>query len=82
MNLLAFIQAKHNLIFKVIMVLISAFVLSLMLPDRQVKGHRVDAFSLAQGGDQIADAWHAHSTGESRGEARDAKCRSQAAAIA
>lgn len=45
MNLLTFIQAKHNLIFKVIMVMLCSLCLALMLPDRQVKGHRVDAFS-------------------------------------
>jgi cyclic-di-AMP phosphodiesterase PgpH len=45
MNLLNFIQAKHNLIFKIFMVLLCSFLLSLMMPDRQVKGHRVDAFS-------------------------------------
>ncbi len=45
MNILAYIQAKHNLVFKLIFVITCSFLLSLMLPDRPVKGHRVDSFN-------------------------------------
>jgi cyclic-di-AMP phosphodiesterase PgpH len=45
MGILSFIQAKHNLIFKVFMVLVCSFVIAWLLPDRQVKGHKVDAFT-------------------------------------
>jgi cyclic-di-AMP phosphodiesterase PgpH len=44
-NLLAFIQAKHNLIFKVFMVVVCSFFMAWLLPDRSVKGHKVDAFT-------------------------------------
>jgi putative nucleotidyltransferase with HDIG domain len=44
-NLLAFIQAKHNLIFKLVMVLVCSFVIAALLPDKPVKGHKVDSFS-------------------------------------
>lgn len=45
MNLLAYIQAKHNLVFKMIIVAFCSFLLSLMLPDKEIKGHKVDAFT-------------------------------------
>ena len=45
MNLLSYIQAKHNLIFKMIIVALCSFLLSLMLPDKEIKGHKVDSFT-------------------------------------
>src|SRR4051812_44800941 len=45
MNLLAYIQAKHNLIFKLVFVFFCSLLLAHMLPDRPVKGHRVDSFT-------------------------------------
>ncbi len=45
MNLLGYIQAKHNLVFKLVLVALCSFLLSLMLPDRDVKGHKVDSFT-------------------------------------
>jgi cyclic-di-AMP phosphodiesterase PgpH len=44
-NILAFIQAKHNLIFKVFMVFVCSFAIAWMLPDKRVKGHKVDSFT-------------------------------------
>jgi putative nucleotidyltransferase with HDIG domain len=44
-DILYFIQAKHNLVFKVVMVLVCSFVIALLLPDKRVKGHKVDSFS-------------------------------------
>ena len=45
MNLLSFIRAKHNLVFKLFLVALVSFLVSLMLPNRTVKGHRVDSFT-------------------------------------
>jgi cyclic-di-AMP phosphodiesterase PgpH len=45
MEVLAYIRAKHNLIFKLLLVAFVAFLLSIMLPDVAVKGHRVDDFT-------------------------------------
>ncbi|HQQ94183.1 MAG TPA: HDIG domain-containing protein [Bacteroidia bacterium] len=45
MDIFSIIRAKHNLIFKLILVTLVSFLLSLMLPNRQVKGHKVDAFN-------------------------------------
>lgn len=45
MNLLSFIRAKHNLIFKLVLVAFCSLLLSLMLPNRVVKGHTVDGFT-------------------------------------
>lgn len=45
MNLLGYIQAKHNLVFKLVLVAFCSFLLSLMLPNREVKGHKVDSFT-------------------------------------
>jgi len=44
-NLLAYIQAKHNLVFKMIIVAFCSFLFALMLPDKQIKGHKVDSFT-------------------------------------
>lgn len=44
MNLLAFIQSKHNLIFKLLIVFVCSVCITLLLPDKQVKGHRVGSF--------------------------------------
>jgi hypothetical protein len=44
-DILNYIQAKHNLIFKLVLVAACSFLISLMLPDKVVKGHRVDAFT-------------------------------------
>lgn len=44
MKLLSYIQLKHNLIFKLLLITVCSFLLSLMLPDIQVKGHKVDSF--------------------------------------
>ena len=45
MNLLAYIQAKHNLVFKMIIVAFCSFLFALMLPNKEVKGHKVDSFT-------------------------------------
>ena len=45
MNFLSYIRAKHNLVFKLVLVALCSFFLSRMLPDKEVKGHRVDAFT-------------------------------------
>ncbi len=44
MNFLAFIQSKHNLIFKLAIVLVCSVCITLLLPNKQVKGHRVGSF--------------------------------------
>lgn len=43
-KLLAYIQVKHNLVFKLAMVLVCSFLLGLMLPDREIKGHKAGSF--------------------------------------
>lgn len=45
MNLLSFIRAKHNLVFKLCIVAFCSFLLALMLPNKEIKGHRVDSFT-------------------------------------
>ena len=45
MNILSYIRAKHNLVFKMLMVLLVSYLVALMLPNREVKGHKVDAFT-------------------------------------
>ena len=45
MDIFSLIRAKHNLIFKLLLVTLVSFLLSIMLPDKQVKGHKVDAFN-------------------------------------
>lgn len=45
MNILAFIRAKHNLIFKVGMVVLCSFLIALMLPNGEIKGHKVNDFN-------------------------------------
>jgi putative nucleotidyltransferase with HDIG domain len=45
LNLLAYIQAKHNLVFKMMFVSLCSLFLAMMMPDKPVKGHRVDAFT-------------------------------------
>ncbi|MCC6372720.1 MAG: HDIG domain-containing protein [Bacteroidia bacterium] len=45
MNLLSFIRAKHNLIFKLLLVAVCSCLLALMLPEKTVMGHKVDAFT-------------------------------------
>ena len=45
MNLFSFIQAKHNLIFKLILVLFCSFLIARVLPNKAVKGHKVDTFT-------------------------------------
>lgn len=44
MNFLAFIQSKHNLIFKLFIVFVCSVCITLLLPNKQVKGHRVGSF--------------------------------------
>jgi hypothetical protein len=44
-NLLSFIRAKHNLVFKLCIVAFCSFLLALMLPNKEIKGHRVDSFT-------------------------------------
>jgi putative nucleotidyltransferase with HDIG domain len=43
-NLISYIRAKHNLILKLLLVVISSLIVALLLPGRQVKGHNVGAF--------------------------------------
>jgi cyclic-di-AMP phosphodiesterase PgpH len=44
-NVFSFIQAKHNLIFKLVLVLFCSFLIARVLPNKAVKGHRVDSFT-------------------------------------
>jgi putative nucleotidyltransferase with HDIG domain len=44
-NLLAYIQAKHNFVFKMILVAFCSFLFALLLPRKEVKGHKVDSFT-------------------------------------
>lgn len=44
MKLLAYIQVKHNLVFKLVMVLVCSFLLGLWLPDHEIKGHKAGSF--------------------------------------
>ncbi len=44
MNLFAFIQSKHNLIFKLLIVFICSGLITFLLPNKQVVGHRVGSF--------------------------------------
>lgn len=45
MNILAYIQAKHNLIFKLVIVVFCSLLLSLIMPNKEIKGHKVDSFT-------------------------------------
>lgn len=45
MKLMSFIRAKHNLIFKLFIVVFCSFLFALMLPYKEIKGHRVDFFT-------------------------------------
>lgn len=45
MFIFSIIRAKHNLIFKLSIVLFCSFFLALMLPNKEIKGHRVDGFN-------------------------------------
>ncbi|MCU0360206.1 MAG: HDIG domain-containing protein [Bacteroidia bacterium] len=45
MNVFSLVRAKHNLLFKLALIGFVSFLLSLMLPYREVKGHKVDAFN-------------------------------------
>jgi cyclic-di-AMP phosphodiesterase PgpH len=44
-TLLTYIQQKHNLIFKLFLVVVCSFLLGHMLPEKTVKGHKVDSFN-------------------------------------
>ena len=44
MNFLSYIRAKHNLILKSLFVLFSSFILAVIQPKQEVKGHNVDSF--------------------------------------
>lgn len=45
MEILSYIRAKHNLVFKFIIVAFVSFLLSNMLPDTEIEGLKVDSFS-------------------------------------
>ena len=45
MKLMSYIRAKHNLIFKLFIVVFCSFLFALMLPYKEIKGHRVDVFT-------------------------------------
>ena len=45
MNLLGLMRAKHNLIFKIILVGLVSYLIAWMLPNTEVKGHQVDSFT-------------------------------------
>lgn len=45
MNLLSFIRSKHNLVFKLLLVVISSACISVLLPNRLTRGHKVDSFT-------------------------------------
>ena len=45
MEFFSLIRAKHNLVFKLGLIAFVSFLLSIMLPYREVKGHKVDAFN-------------------------------------
>ena len=42
---MSYIRAKHNLIFKLFIVVFCSFLFALMLPYKEIKGHRVDVFT-------------------------------------
>jgi cyclic-di-AMP phosphodiesterase PgpH len=44
-DILSFIRAKHNLVFKLLIVTVCSFVLALLLPDKEILGHRVDSLT-------------------------------------
>jgi len=44
-EILSYIQAKHNLIFKLVFVAFCSFLVAMLLPEKTVKGHRVDSFT-------------------------------------
>ncbi len=45
MDIFSLVRAKHNLVFKLALIAFVSFLLALMLPYREVKGHKVDAFN-------------------------------------
>lgn len=45
MDIFSFVRAKHNLVFKLALVALISLLLALMLPNRPVKGHKVDGFN-------------------------------------
>ncbi len=45
MDIFSLVRAKHNLVFKLVLIAFVSFLLALMLPYREVKGHKVDAFN-------------------------------------
>jgi cyclic-di-AMP phosphodiesterase PgpH len=44
-DILSLIRAKHNLIFKLAMVLGCSLVIAMLLPDKHVRGHKVNSFT-------------------------------------
>ena len=56
MNFLSYIQSKHNLIFKLLIVVICSVFITALLPNKQVKGHSVGSFdAIWSNPDLIAD---------------------------
>ncbi len=56
MNILSFIQSKHNLIFKLVIVFVCSVCIVALLPGKQVKGLRVGSFdAIWAGPDLIAE---------------------------
>ncbi|MEI6021347.1 MAG: HDIG domain-containing metalloprotein, partial [Bacteroidota bacterium] len=45
MNLFEIVRAKHNLAFKLSMVFVVSYLVAFMLPNREVKGHKLDAYT-------------------------------------
>jgi putative nucleotidyltransferase with HDIG domain len=44
-SIFSYIRAKHNLVFKLFVVALFSYLLSIMLPDTEVKGHKLDSFT-------------------------------------
>jgi putative nucleotidyltransferase with HDIG domain len=44
-NVFEIVRAKHNLVFKVGMVFVVSWLIAAMLPDTDVKGHKIDAYT-------------------------------------
>ncbi|MDP3557392.1 MAG: HDIG domain-containing protein [Bacteroidota bacterium] len=56
MNILAYLQSKHNLIFKLVIVLFCSIIITALLPSKEVKGHSVGSFdAIWASADLIAD---------------------------
>jgi hypothetical protein len=56
MNILGYIQSKHNLIFKLLIVVSCSVFITALLPNKQVKGHSVGSFdAIWSSPDLIAD---------------------------